>query len=173
MGAKAKLDLSAIPREERGMAIPLLSLETAGILFARHDRVMALDLGAKTIGIAVSDAERKWASGLKTLQRGKFTADAAEILKIAAHYSVAAIVLGLPLNMDGSMGPRAQATRAFARHLSALTPLPIIFEDERLSTEAAHETLEAAGVAGRHRKGLIDAAAAEVFLQAALNRLNA
>lgn len=155
------------------MALPLPSLDTADIVFARHDRVMALDLGTKTIGIAVSDAERRWASGLKTLKRGKFTADATEILKIAAHYSAAAIVLGLPLNMDGSMGPRAQATRAFARHLAGLTPIPIVFEDERLSTEAAHETLEAAGVAGRHRKGVIDAAAAEVILQTALNRLNA
>lgn len=149
----------------------LPSLDPDAIVFARHDRVMALDLGTKTIGIAVSDAERKWASGLKTLNRAKFTADAAEILKIAAHYSVAAIVLGLPLNMDGSMGPRAQATRTFARHLGGLTSIPIVFEDERLSTEAAHETLAAAGIAGRNRKQLIDAAAAEVILQAALDRL--
>ncbi|MCA3627911.1 MAG: Holliday junction resolvase RuvX [Methylobacterium sp.] len=153
------------------MALPLPTLETAGIVFARHDRVMALDLGTKTIGLAVSDAGRQWASGLKTLKRGKFTANAAEILKIAAYYSVAAIVLGLPLNMDGSMGPRAQATRAFARHLAGLTAIPVVFEDERLSTEAAHETLQAAGIAGRHRRELIDAAAAEVILQTALDRL--
>ncbi len=78
-GPKAKLDVWVDPRQEKRMALPLPSLDTAGIVFARHDRVMALDLGTKTIGIAVSDAERKWASGLKTLKRGKFTADAAEI----------------------------------------------------------------------------------------------
>jgi putative holliday junction resolvase len=173
---EAKLDLRPKPREERRMdANPpprLPALETAGITFARNDRVMALDLGTKTIGIAISDAERKWASGLKTLKRTKFTADAAEILALAAHYQAAVIVLGLPLNMDGSMGPRAQATRAFARHLSGLTALPIVFEDERLSTEAAHDALETAGIAGRHRKAIIDAAAAEVILGAALARLN-
>lgn len=161
------------PRQDKRMTPALPSLETLSLTFARNDRVMALDLGTKTIGIAVSDAERRWASGLKTLKRGKFGADAAEILKIAMHYQVAALVLGLPLNMDGSMGPRAQATRAFARHLAGLTVLPIVFEDERLSTEAAHETLKAAGIAGRNRKGLIDAAAAEFILQTALDRLNA
>lgn len=160
------------PRQDRRMTPALPSLETLSLTFARNDRVMALDLGTKTIGIAVSDAERRWASGLKTLKRGKFGADAAEILKIAAHYQVAALVLGLPLNMDGTMGPRAQATRAFARHLAGLTALPIAFEDERLSTEAAHETLEAAGIAGRNRKDRIDAAAAEFILQTALDRLN-
>lgn len=172
-GPKAKLDVSTFPRDEKRMALPLPALDTAGILFARHDRVMALDLGTKTIGIAVSDAERQWASGLKTLKRGKFTVDAAEIRKIATHYSVGAIVLGLPLNMDGTMGPRAQATRAFARHLAGFMAIPIVFEDERLTTEAAHETLQAAGVAGRQRKELIDSAAAEVILQTALDRLKA
>lgn len=151
--------------------LPLPSLSDIAEMFQRNDRVMALDLGTKTIGIAISDAERRWANGLKTLEKGKFTVDAAEILKIAAHYQVAAIVLGLPLNMDGSSGPRVQATRAFAKNLGALTGIAIVFEDERLTTAAADDILAAARLSGKKRAAVIDAAAAQVILQQALDRL--
>lgn len=150
---------------------PLPVLSDIAALFQRNDRVMALDLGTKTIGIAVSDAERRWASGLKTLMKGKFSTNAAEILKTAAHYQVTAIVLGLPLNMDGSSGPRVQATRAFAKNLGAMTDIAIVFEDERLSTAAADDILAAASVSGKKRAAVIDTAAAQVILQQALDRL--
>lgn len=151
--------------------LPLPSLSDIAEMFQRNDRVMALDLGTKTIGIAISDAERRWANGLKTLEKGKFAADAAEILKIAAHYQVTAIVLGLPLNMDGSSGPRVQSTRAFAKNLGALTGIAIVFEDERLTTAAADDILAAARLSGKKRAAVIDAAAAQVILQQALDRL--
>lgn len=150
---------------------PLPAITDIATLFQRNDRVMALDLGTKTIGIAISDAERRWASGLKTLAKGKFSANAAEILKIAAQYQVAAIVLGLPLNMDGSSGPRVQATRAFAKNLGAFTDIAIVFEDERLSTAAADELLERALVPRNKRAAMIDTAAAQVILQQALEKL--
>jgi putative holliday junction resolvase len=151
--------------------IPLPGLSDIAHLLQRNDRVMALDLGTKTIGIAISDAERRWASGLKTLVKGKFSVNAAEILKIAAHYQVRAIVLGLPLNMDGSSGPRVQATRAFAKNLGALTEITIVFEDERLTTVAAGDLLAAANLSGKKRAAVIDTAAAQVILQQALGRI--
>jgi putative Holliday junction resolvase len=150
---------------------PLPVLSDIAQLLQRNDRVMALDLGTKTIGIAVSDAERRWASGLKTLAKGKFSVNAAEILKIATHYQVAAIVLGLPLNMDGSSGPRVQATRAFAKNMGTLTDIAIVFEDERLTTAAADDLLAAANLSGKKRAAVIDTAAAQVILQQALDRL--
>lgn len=150
---------------------PLPVLSDIAQLLQRNDRVMALDLGTRTIGIAVSDAERRWASGLKTLSKGKFSVDATEILKIASHYQVAAIVLGLPLNMDGSSGPRVQATRAFAKNLGTLTDIAIVFEDERLTTAAADDLLAAANLSGKKRAAVIDTAAAQVILQQALDRL--
>jgi putative Holliday junction resolvase len=168
--ANAKLDLGRNPRERRDMP-PLPAITDIAGLFQRNDRVMALDLGTKTIGVAISDAERRWASGLKTLAKGKFTTNAADILKIATHYQVAAIVLGLPLNMDGTSGPRVQATRAFAKNLAALTPIAIVFEDERLSTAAADDMLSLARLSRNKRAAVIDTAAAQVILQQALDRL--
>ncbi|MBN8534765.1 MAG: Holliday junction resolvase RuvX [Rhizobiales bacterium] len=150
---------------------PLPVLSDIAHLLQRNDRVMALDLGTKTIGIAISDAERRWASGLRTLVKGKFSVNADEILKIAAHYQVAVIVLGLPLNMDGSSGPRVQATRAFAKNLGSLTDIAIVFEDERLTTVAADDLLAAAHISGKKRAAIIDTAAAQVILQQALDRL--
>jgi putative Holliday junction resolvase len=150
---------------------PLPVLSDIAHLLQRNDRVMALDLGTKTIGIAVSDAERRWAGGLKTLPKGKFSVNAAEILKIASHHQVAAIVLGLPLNMDGSSGPRVQATRAFAKNLASLTDIAIVFEDERLTTAAADDLLAAANISGKKRAAIIDTAAAQVILQQALDRI--
>ena len=130
-----------------------------------------LDLGTKTIGVAVSDAGRSVASPLETLARRKFTLDAARLLEIAGHRALGGFVLGLPLNMDGSEGPRAQSTRAFARNLERLTPLPILFWDERLSTVAAERALIEADASRRRRAQVIDHVAAGVILQGALDRL--
>ena len=107
----------------------------------RLDRLLGLDLGTKTIGVAVSDVERRLASPVTTIQRTKFTTDAADLLRHAQRLEVAALVIGLPLNMDGSEGPRVQATRAFIRSMGGLTPLPFVLWDERLSTAAVTRQL--------------------------------
>jgi putative Holliday junction resolvase len=103
----------------------------------RDARLIGIDVGSKTLGLALSDVTRNIASGLVTLRRSRFGADAASLLKLAAEHEVGGFVVGLPLNLDGSSGPRVQATRAFVRNLAKLTPLPILFWDERLSTVAA------------------------------------
>ncbi|MEH6774304.1 MAG: Holliday junction resolvase RuvX, partial [Cereibacter changlensis] len=107
----------------------------------RDGAIAGLDFGEKTVGVAVSDLRRGIATPLLTIRRTKFTEDAAKLLEIIAARGLAGLVLGLPRNMDGSEGPRAQATRAFARNLTRLTPLPIGFWDERLSTVAAERAL--------------------------------
>ena len=133
--------------------------------------VMGLDFGEKTIGVAVSDRMRSVASPLETVRRAKFTQDAARLLEIAAAREIAGIVIGLPLNMDGSEGPRCQSTRAFARNLERLTPLPLAFWDERLSTVAAERALLEADTSRKRRGEVIDHVAAGVILQGALDRL--
>ena len=133
--------------------------------------IVALDLGDKTLGIAVSDTARSIASALETIRRGKFSADAARLLDICAGRRICGIILGLPLNMDGSEGPRCQATRAFARNLARLTETPIAFQDERLSTVAAERILLAADASRKKRAAVIDHVAASYILQAALDRL--
>jgi putative Holliday junction resolvase len=137
----------------------------------RDGGLMGLDLGDKTIGLAASDLRRGVASALHTLRRVKFTVDAAEILKLAAARGTVGFVLGLPRNMDGSEGPRAQASRAFARNLGKLTDLPILLWDERLSTVAAERALLAADMSRKRRSEVIDAVAASYILQGALDRL--
>ncbi len=149
-------------------------LEDASALSGRLPPVGALaglDFGTKTIGVAVSDATRSVATPLQTIRRKKFGADAAALLAICAGRSVAGIVLGLPRNMDGSEGPRAQSTRAFARNLAALTELPIAFWDERLSTVAAERALLEADASRARRADVIDHVAAGYILQGALDRL--
>jgi len=133
--------------------------------------VAGLDLGEKTIGVALSDLRRSVATPLTVIRRVKFTADAAALLAILTERGAAGIVLGLPLNMDGSEGPRVQSTRAFARNLERLTPLPIGFWDERLSTVAAERALLEADASRKRRKEVIDAVAAGYILQGALDRL--
>jgi len=133
--------------------------------------LIGLDLGTKTVGVAVSDTGLRVASPLRTLRRGKFGADAAALIEIAAGRRVAGFVLGLPRNMDGSEGPRAQATRAFARNLARLTELPITFWDERLSTVAAERALIEADASRRRRAEVIDHVAAAYILQGFLDRL--
>jgi len=130
-----------------------------------------LDFGDKTIGIAVSDLRRQVATPLSTLRRVKFTEDAAALLALVTARGIAGLILGLPRNMDGSEGPRAQATRAFARNLSRLTPLPIGFWDERLSTVAAERALLEADTSRKRRSEVIDHVAAGYILQGALDRL--
>ena len=133
--------------------------------------MIGLDLGTKTIGVAVSDLQRSVASPLLTIRRKKFSADADALLAIIAERSVIGIVLGLPLNMDGSEGPRVQSTRAFARNVAKLTDIPITFWDERLSTVAAERALLEADTSRKRRAEVIDHVAAGYILQGALDRL--
>ena len=133
--------------------------------------IAGLDLGTKTIGVAVSDGLRQVASPLTVIRRQKFTLDAAELLAIAKDRSLVGLILGLPRNMDGSEGPRAQSTRAFARNLSNLTGMPIGFWDERLSTVAAERALLEADTSRKRRAEVIDHVAAGYILQGALDRL--
>lgn len=133
--------------------------------------VAGLDLGTKTIGVAVSDLRRRVATPTETVRRVKFTADAQRLLALAAARELKGFVLGLPINMDGSEGPRAQSARAFGRNLAALTQLPIAFWDERLSTVAAERALLEADASRKRRAQVIDAVAAGFILQGMLDRL--
>ena len=137
----------------------------------RPGAVIGLDLGTATIGLAVSDGLQSVATPLSTHKRKKFSTDAEVLLALAADRSAVAFVLGLPRNMDGSEGPRAQSTRAFARNLERLTPLPIAFWDERLSTVAAERALLEADTSRKRRAEVIDSVAAGYILQGALDRL--
>ncbi|RYH03338.1 Holliday junction resolvase RuvX [Salipiger sp. IMCC34102] len=130
-----------------------------------------LDLGTVTIGVAISDRLRGVATPVQTIRRKKFGVDAAALLALLAEREVGGIVLGLPLNMDGSEGPRCQSTRAFARNLERLTDLPIVFWDERLSTVAAERALIEADTSRAKRAKIIDHVAAAYILQGALDRM--
>jgi putative holliday junction resolvase len=133
--------------------------------------LIGLDLGSKTIGVAASDPDRRVAAPVETIARKRFSSDAKRILEVAAERRAIGIVLGLPINMDGSEGPRAQSTRAFARNLARLTELPIALWDERLSTAAVERALIAADASRAKRKVVIDQHAAAYILQGALDRL--
>ncbi len=154
------------------MTAPVLD-ETAAFAAALppSGALIGLDLGTRTIGVAVSDTARRIASPLETIRRTRFGADAAALLALAGPRRIAGFVLGLPRNMDGSEGPRAQSTRAFARNLAALTELPITFWDERLSTVAAERALLEADASRRRRAEVIDHVAAGYILQGLLDRL--
>ena len=132
-------------------------------------RLMGLDLGTKTIGLALSDVGRQIASPLETIRRVKFTPDAGRIVTLCATHAVGGLVIGLPLNMDGSEGPRAQSSRSFARNLKPLLPLPELFFDERLSTAAVTRTLIAADASRARRGELVDKLAAAYILQSCLD----
>jgi putative Holliday junction resolvase len=155
------------------IAMPALTLPLteAAAHFAARGSLLGLDLGSKTVGVAVSDPERRLATGVTTIARTNFTADAKALLALAAERSVIGFVLGLPINMDGSEGPRAQSTRAFARNLAKLTELPIALWDERLSTAAVERGLIANDVSRAKRAAVIDEHAAIFILQGALDRL--
>ena len=134
-------------------------------------RLIGIDVGSKTLGLALSDVTRTIATGLETIRRTKFQADAARLIEITKEHRVGGLVIGLPINMDGSFGPRVQSTRAFQRSLSALTDLPMLFWDERLSSAAAERILIEGDTSRRRRAEVIDKMAATIILQTALNRL--
>jgi putative holliday junction resolvase len=152
-------------------ALVLPLVEAAAHLPARG-ALIGLDLGSKTIGVASSDPDRRLATAVETIARKSFAADAARLLALAAERKAIGFVLGLPVNMDGSEGPRAQSTRAFARNLARLTELPIALWDERLSTAAVERELIAADVSRSRRAKVIDQHAAVFILQGALDRLS-
>jgi putative Holliday junction resolvase len=152
--------------------MPVLSLADAAAVLPPRGVLMGLDLGTKTIGVAACDPDRRVAAPVETISRKRFNLDAARILELAAERRAAGLVLGLPINMDGSEGPRAQSTRAFARNLARLTELPIALWDERLSTAAVERALIAADASRAKRKAVIDQHAAAYILQGALDRLS-
>ncbi|MGB3500905.1 MAG: Holliday junction resolvase RuvX [Mesorhizobium sp.] len=133
--------------------------------------IAGIDLGTKTIGLAVSDLSLSFAHPRPVIIRKKFSIDVAELMKTLQREQVYALIIGLPVNMDGSEGPRAQASRAFARNLRPLTDLPLVFWDERLSTVAAERVLIEMDVSRRNRQTRIDSAAAAFILQGVLDRL--
>lgn len=149
----------------------ILPLIDAAAQWPARGALIGLDLGTKTIGVAVSDPDRRLATGVETIQHTKFSVDAARLLALAGERNVAGFVLGLPINMDGSEGPRAQSTRAFARNFARLTDLPIGLWDERLSTAAVERELIANDVSRAKRARIIDEHAAIFILQGALDRL--
>src|SRR6516165_1268814 len=154
-----------------GMPAPVLPIaELAGVLPVRGS-LLGLDLGSKTIGVAASDPERRLAAGVETIARKNFSSDADRLDKLARERSAVGFVLGLPINMDGTEGPRAQSTRAFARNLARRIELPIGLWDERLSTAAVERELIAADASRRRRAAVIDQHAAAYILQGALDRL--
>jgi putative holliday junction resolvase len=137
----------------------------------RDARLLGLDVGTKTIGMALSDATRSVATPFDTIRRSKFTADATTIREVVEKNQVGALVIGFPLNLDGSEGPRAQSTRAFARNLAAHVTVPMVFWDERLSTAAVERHLIEADASRKRRAEVIDRMAAAYILQGALDRL--
>jgi putative pre-16S rRNA nuclease len=152
--------------------MPVLALADAAALLPERGALIGLDLGSKTIGVAASDPDRRIAAPVETISRQRFALDARRILELAAERRATGFVLGLPINMDGSEGPRAQSTRAFARNLARLTELPIGLWDERLSTAAVERALIAADASRAARKSVIDQHAAAYILQGALDLLS-
>jgi putative Holliday junction resolvase len=134
-------------------------------------RLIGIDAGTKTLGLALSDVTRTVASAFETIRRTKFTADATRLLAIAEEHQITGFVLGFPANLDGSEGPRAQATRALARNLNGLSALPILLWDERLTTAAAERMLIEADTSRQRRAQVIDKLAATLILQGALDRM--
>src|ERR1700704_4813747 len=153
------------------MPAPVLPLADVAPLLPVRGALIGLDLGTKTIGVAASDPDRRVATGVETVARTRFAADAARLLELATERKAAGFVLGLPINMDGSEGPRAQSTRAFARNMAKLTELPIALWDERLSTAAVERGLIEADMSRARRAEVIDQHAAAFILQGALDRL--
>ena len=151
--------------------MPVLPLIEIAALLPPRGALLGLDLGTKTIGVASSDPDRRLAAGVTTIVRKAFKADARAVLALAAERRAAGFVLGLPINMDGSEGPRAQSTRAFARNFAKLTELPIGLWDERLSTAAVERGLIEADMSRARRAEVIDQHAAAFILQGALDRL--
>jgi putative holliday junction resolvase len=150
---------------------PSLPIEELPALLQPEARLLGLDVGTKTIGMALSDVTRSVATPFHTVRRTKFTEDVVAIEMAIGEHGVGAVVIGLPLNLDGSEGPRAQSTRAFARNLAARIAVPILFWDERLSTAAVERHLIEADASRKRRAEVIDRMAAAYILQGALDRL--
>ncbi|MDX2202714.1 MAG: Holliday junction resolvase RuvX [Hyphomicrobiaceae bacterium] len=158
--------------EQAEARLPLRDPEAFLARLRPGDRLFGLDVGTKTVGIALSDVTLMIASGFETLLRGKkFGVDAAELLRLAAREGVGGFVVGLPVNLDGRDGPRAQATRAFARNFARLTPHPVLLWDERLTTQEAERLLISADASRKRRAEVIDKVAATLILQGALDRI--
>ena len=153
------------------MPAPVLSLIDAAARWPDRGALIGLDLGTKTIGVAVSDPDRRLATGVETIRRKAFKADAARLVALATERAAVGFVLGLPINMDGSEGPRAQSTRSFARNFSRLTDSAIALWDERLSTAAVERELIGMDMSRARRAEVIDEHAAIFILQGALDRL--
>ncbi|WP_107675479.1 Holliday junction resolvase RuvX [Agrobacterium sp. LAD9] len=151
----------------------ILTIEELAQTLQPAQAIAGLDLGTKTIGLAMSDLSRRFATPRPVIKRVKFTQDAEVLLAFAEKEKVSAFIIGLPMNMDGSAGPRVQATRAFVRTMGEKTALPFIFWDERLSTVAAERALLEMDVSRAKRAQRIDSAAASFILQGALDRLSA
>jgi putative holliday junction resolvase len=150
----------------------ILTIEDLSTFLAPGDIIAGLDLGTTTIGLSLSDKGRRFANPRQVINRKKFTLDAQVLLAFAEKEQVKAFVIGLPINMDGSSGPRAQATRAFVRTMGDKTDIPFTFWDERLSTVAAERALLEMDVSRKKRAERIDSAAATFILQGALDRLS-
>jgi len=147
------------------------TLEALAASLPPKGRLLGLDLGTKTIGLALSDVERRLASPLETIRRTKFTADAEALMKRVTEFEINGLIVGLPLELDGKAGPRAQATRAFMRNLAALAPPPHAYWDERFSTAIVTRELIAQDVSRAKRAKVVDRMAAAYILQGALDRL--
>jgi putative holliday junction resolvase len=152
-------------------AASTIAIEDLPPHLGRDARLLGLDVGTKTIGMALSDVTRSVATPFDTIRRSKFTADAKTIREVVEKNQVGALVIGFPLNLDGSEGPRAQSTRAFARNLAAHVKVPMVFWDERLSTAAVERHLIEADASRKRRAEVIDRMAAAYILQGALDRL--
>ena len=152
-------------------AASTIAIEDLPPHLGRDARLLGLDVGTKTIGMALSDVTRSVATPFDTIRRTKFTADAKTIREVVEKNQVGALVIGFPLNLDGSEGPRAQSTRAFARNLAAHVMVPMVFWDERLSTAAVERHLIEANASRKRRAAVIDRMAAAYILQGALDRL--
>jgi putative Holliday junction resolvase len=150
---------------------PSVNLDEFATTLPAAGAVLGLDVGTKTIGMAVSDITRTVATAVRTLRRRKFSQDVLELLALIEERKVAGIVVGLPVNLDGTEGPRAQSCRAFAKNLAGRTELPVALWDERMSTMAAERVLLEADTSRKRRAKVIDAVAAAYILQGALDRL--
>ncbi|WP_026612478.1 Holliday junction resolvase RuvX [Ensifer aridi] len=149
----------------------ILTIEELAERLPPYQAIAGLDLGTKTIGLSVSDLGRRFATPRDVIRRVKFSIDAEALLSVAAKEKIAAFVIGLPVNMDGTEGPRCQATRAFVRNMGEKTDIPFVLWDERLSTVAAERALIEMDVSRKKRAERIDSAAASFILQGALDRL--
>ena len=166
------MHLASAARQSYGPRVTVMTLEELAASTPPGTPWLGLDLGEKTIGVAASDATRMIASPLELIRKTKFTQDAEAVLRLMEGRRASGLVIGLPLNMDGSEGPRAQSCRAFARNLQRLREVPVAFQDERLSTTAVERFLiDELDLTRKRRAGVVDRTAAAWILQGALDRL--